>query len=85
MTCKCGSERLASTGSKHNDAFSLSVPHLDISYHGYAPYIAQADGSKKLFGGDYTRFTFCLDCGQIQNFAPIADETLIEATERVPR
>ena len=85
MTCKCNSERIASVGCKHNDAFSLSVPHLNIAYRGYAPCISVADETRLFLGGDYTRFTFCLDCGQIQNFAPISDEDLIKITARMKK
>ena len=78
MACStCNSERILHLSAKHNDMLSIQVPHLEQEHVGYAPYINGRRGEKFL-GGDYTRISFCLDCGQIQNFRPITDEELVE-------
>lgn len=73
MTCtSCSSVRIARISAKHSDAFSIRVPHLEIDRDGYAPYITG------VCGGDYTLFSFCLDCGKIQGYEPITDQELCE-------
>jgi hypothetical protein len=75
MTCKCGSERIANVNGKCSDMCHINVNHLDdIDYAGYVPSIG-------IGSGDYMRFSFCLDCGQIQKFKPVTDEELQEALE----
>jgi hypothetical protein len=56
---------VASIDGKHNDMFSLSCPADGVEIQGdYAPRI------KGICGGDYTRFSVCLDCGQVQGEFP---------------
>lgn len=75
MTCKCGSERIAKFGAKHSDMITFRVPSLGIDLDGEVPYVNYANGDRFL-GGDYLRLNFCLDCGQIQDFAMISDAEL---------
>lgn len=70
-TCAC--TRIMSCSMKHDDRTSFSVAHLSIEKDGdYAPYL---NG----FGGDYTQFEVCLDCGKIQDWAPVTDDEVKEA------
>lgn len=76
-TCTCGSERIAHIHAKHDDRFRLIVPHLHVDHQGYAPRIDNLHQT----GGDYTRISFCLDCGRIQDFLSPLDEDILIATE----
>lgn len=77
MTCECGSIRIAHFQAKHSDMVNVQIPHLDIALDGEAPYLDDASG-KRFMGGDYIRFSFCLDCGRIQNFLSPSDQELCE-------
>lgn len=75
MNCKnCKSDRILTTSAKCSDLFSMV--YKGKSTHGYVP-------QNLFFGkegyGDYTEFTFCLDCGQIQANFPIKETTVNEA------
>lgn len=72
MTCKCGSERIMDLFGKCSDMCNVEVGHLDLEHTGYAPHIPN------VCGGDDIHFSFCLDCGMIQNFKPASDELLQE-------
>ena len=73
MACiKCDSTRLMSIDAKSSDLNFVEVPHLDVEHDGYAPNIPG------VCGGDYVNLTFCLDCGQIQNFKTVDDDKLKE-------
>lgn len=77
MNCKhCDSERIASITAKHNDLFDINIDHLGYNkYDDYAPVIPG------VCGGDYTEFSFCLDCGTIQEFSALSDEQLKDILE----
>lgn len=73
MACnKCDSNRLMSVDAKSGDLNFVEVPHLDYEHDGYLPRIGG------VCGGDYVDITFCLDCGQIQNFRSLDDDQLKE-------
>jgi len=72
MTCICGSERLMNLYGHAKDLQNWRIPHLHHEDDGYAPKIPN------VCEGDDIDFTFCLDCGHIQNFKQISDEFLIE-------
>jgi hypothetical protein len=74
MTCKCGSNRIAHIQGKSRDLNSIEIPHLDFEHDGYMMELGVGDG-------DYIEFSLCLDCGQVQNFEPITDETIKESEE----
>lgn len=63
MSCKCGSERIASIIAKSNDCNAITIG--DDEYMGYIPY------EFGIGGGDQVEFSWCLDCGQIQGNFPI--------------
>ena len=67
MICECGSERLIEVGGKCSDLFYAYQPNIDKEYDGYVP---RGIG---IGGGDDIQFTYCLDCGQIQNWKPAKD------------
>lgn len=77
MSCqRCKSERIVQINAKCSDLFDMS--YGDNSGYGYVP--------KNLFFGkgcygDYVRFSFCAECGQIQSDFPISDENLNEAMD----
>jgi hypothetical protein len=59
MKCsRCGSARVGRIGSKSSDCNSVSLG--DKEHNGYVP------GGMGIGGGDYVEFSWCLDCGQIQ-------------------
>lgn len=73
MACKCGSKRIIQVNGKTDDRFSASYRSTPVRYYdGYVPY------NLHLGGGDYLSIKFCADCGVIQNFKPIPDETITE-------
>jgi hypothetical protein len=51
---------------------SISIPAIEYEKDGGVPYVNYANGDRFL-GGDYLNLVFCLDCGRIQDFAPITD------------
>jgi len=74
MTCKCGSNRIAHVQGKCSDMSSAEIPHLSFEHDGYVMDLGVG-------GGDYVEVTFCLDCGQLQNFTPVTDEEIFEMEE----
>jgi hypothetical protein len=80
MNCqKCNSERIASISGKCSDCCHCSIGDRDDE--GYVPY------DLGVGGGDYIKFKWCLDCGQIQGNFPcpssdiekdITDEEIVE-------
>jgi hypothetical protein len=70
MACVCCGERLMKLYAKASDQCFWDIPHLKYESDGYAPRIPH------VCGGDDIDFTFCLDCGHIQNFKPISDAQL---------
>lgn len=71
MTCKCGSNRIANVQGKCSDMSSAQIPHLNIDHDGCVMRLGVGSG-------DYMNVTFCLDCGQLQNFKPMTDEEIME-------
>lgn len=63
MACKCGSIRIAAVSAKCSDLCFVRV--LDEESEGYVP------PDMGIGGGDYVRFQWCLDCGQIQGRFPM--------------
>jgi hypothetical protein len=62
MSCKCGSNRLIEVGGKVSDMFWANQRDNNVEYDGYVPT------GLGIGNGDYMDFTYCLDCGQIQNW-----------------
>lgn len=56
----CGSDKLCAISAKCSDCFSYTNLWSGKEYDGYVPF------PLKIGGGDYVRFTYCRDCGQIQ-------------------
>jgi hypothetical protein len=63
MTCKCGSNRIASVNSKASDLHFVSIGENEQD--GYLP------SDMGIGGGDYVEFSWCLNCGQIQDDFPL--------------
>lgn len=65
MSCqRCQSERVADMGGKVSDMCFYSVGSNERN--GYVP------DDMGIGGGDYLRFKYCLDCGQLQGIFPLA-------------
>lgn len=72
--CECGSVRIASISGKVTDLCYVAIPHLDkVQDDGYVP------SGLGIGSGDYLKFKLCLDCGRVQNFPVVADETIVDA------
>lgn len=71
--CKCGSKRFIDLWMKHNDLASFKVAHLGIDTQGYMPYLG------KIFGGDDTGLTICIDCGSVQSWESFNDTEISNA------
>lgn len=64
MSCKnCNSDRVASVCGKTSDMCFFSI--RDKSHDGYVPR------GVGIGGGDYIDFSYCLNCGQIQDSFPV--------------
>ena len=64
MSCqKCNSERIANICGKCADRCHTSIADR-ADEHSYVPY------DLGIGGGDYIKFRWCLDCGQIQGNFP---------------
>ena len=64
-TCKrCGSEKLTSVSGKTSDLCSTCDLDTGEETDGYADENPRLDRIQEY--GDYLTFTFCADCGQIQ-------------------
>lgn len=70
MTCKCGSTRIILMSSKTSDRNYFRYQQHE--HEGYVP------GGLKVGAGDYLEFSYCADCGTIQNFSPIPEHVLVE-------
>ena len=70
---RCKSERVASIGGKCSDCSSTSLRGRERN--GYVP------GDMGVGGSDYIEFTWCLECGQIQDKFPLPLCKLEEAEE----
>lgn len=68
----CKHPRVMKVSAKASDMQSHAIPHLNIDCDGQNPSI------QNLCGGDYLRFTVCLDCGTIIGFVSPTDDELIE-------
>lgn len=66
---ECESDRIASVNAKCSDACYVEVG--DNEHDGYVP------DDMNIGGGDYVRFEYCLECGQIQGDFPV-EETEVE-------
>lgn len=65
----CTHKRIADVTGKCSDMFNATVNGIE-----YSDYVPDDMG---IGGGDYMRFSYCLDCGQIQGDFPLP-ETEIE-------
>lgn len=64
MNCqKCSSKRIMNVTAKCSDTCGFSINGVDSD--GYVPK------EIGIGGGDYVRFNYCLDCGQIQGKFPV--------------
>ena len=74
MSCKnCKSTRIADINAKSDDRNSISIGNKEESQC-YVPR------DMNIGGGDYVRFSYCLDCGMIQGNFPLP-ETELEQKE----
>ena len=71
---ECESDRIADVNARCNDMFFAEVNGNE--HEGYVPT------DLGIGSGDYVRFSFCLECGQIQGDFPLT-ETSIETGEEV--
>lgn len=75
-TCQtCLSTRIASVTGKTDDRCSVAINGVGLD--GYVPL------DMSIGGGDYLRFAYCLDCGQIQGKFPLG-ETSLEYLSETP-
>lgn len=73
--CECGSSRTMTLNGKVSDMFSMHIPHMSVDHNGYVPW------GFSVGNGDYLRMNICMDCGRIQNFKPLTDDTVRELLE----
>lgn len=74
MVCKCASKRLVKVMAKSSDLNTFEFLETGKFVDGYVP------GNLGIGRGDYIRFTYCLNCGQIQGNFPL-DKTDEEGNE----
>lgn len=75
MSCdSCASDRIAKISGKCSDMFQFETE--GIEYNGYVPI------NLGVGDGDYIRFSYCLDCGKIQNSFPITNEDVKKGTKQ---
>jgi hypothetical protein len=68
MGCqRCGSTRIADVQGKTSDMCFVQLGYFKSD--GYVP------SDMNIGGGDYIRFSLCLDCGQIQGEFPVTPYT----------
>lgn len=67
MTCKCESKRLVEVVGKTSDLFTAFFTESGKHRDGYVPR------NMGIGGGDYLKFTYCLDCGRIQGNFPLEE------------
>lgn len=66
MICqRCKSNRIVTVSGKTSDLFSMKYRDTNKLYNGYVPY------GIGIGGGDYMKFDYCLNCGQIQDNFPL--------------
>jgi hypothetical protein len=63
MSCSCPNQRIAYVCGKTSDCCNISVNGLKSN--DYVPH------DMNIGGGDYLKFGYCLDCGQIQGRWPL--------------
>jgi hypothetical protein len=69
MGCqRCGSTRIADVQGKTSDLCFVQLENLRYN-DGYVP------SGMNIGGGDYLRFSLCLDCGQLQGEFPVTPDT----------
>jgi hypothetical protein len=71
MCQRCNSNRLLRVSAKSGDCNALEF-HNNNTIHDYVPY------DLGLGGGDYVKFTVCLDCGQMQGEFPLPPAESLE-------
>ena len=72
MVCRnCSSDRILSVNGKTSDLNYIQYKGYEID--GYVPR------DLGIGGGDYLKFNYCLDCGQVQGTFPIDEETVLMA------
>ena len=76
MACKCGSNRIADISGKSSDCNSIGISGTNVNVH--SEYVPR---DMEIGGGDYLRFSFCMDCGQMQGTFPIPKTELEEIAE----
>jgi hypothetical protein len=76
--CKCGSARVLHVCGKTSDMCAVEAPWLGVEYDGYVPKLPGIDTGNDGFG-DYIQYSFCADCGQIQNFRKVSDAAVRKA------
>ena len=77
MECRCGSKRQATVNAKCSDMCHVSVVDEKGSTHQDDGYVPRDMG---IGGGDYIKFTYCLDCGSLFGDFPI-EETELEMSD----
>lgn len=71
MTCqRCSSERVASINGKTAD-----LCHISLGTKNDSDYVPE---DMNIGSGDYLKFQYCLDCGQIQGEWPLPQVKLEE-------
>jgi hypothetical protein len=73
MTCECGNSKTIQVSGKTSDACVIQFG--EVEKVGYIP------GGLAAGRGDYIKFEFCIACGKIQKFKPLADSEVIEILE----
>lgn len=72
---RCKSNRIIDINGKTSDCFCAS--YKDLEYDGYAVnHIGIGDDS------DYIEFSYCLECGQIQDNFPVFEEQVIKQIKK---
>ena len=72
MICdKCGSDRIMNINGKCSDLCMAS--YKDLEKDGYVP-----DGIR-IGGGDEVTFSYCLECGMIQDSFPVDEQEVKDA------
>jgi hypothetical protein len=74
--CGCGSGRIATLWATAKDNCTFLVPHLGIKREGYTPPSIGLGT-----GGDGAKVVFCLECGRLQGFSPVSDETILDVAK----
>ena len=78
MSCRqCKSDRIASVTGKTSDLCFYEYKGKESD--GYVPTTVGIAGPDDF--GDYIRFSYCLECGQIQGKFPIPEGTVMEVFE----